>query len=94
MPLESLRPRDIAPEYRSPYGVRLQTPEAQRLAGLDAFPWNDASAQAVLAASDWYSPETEQRYGSWGPRARRYPAPTVTMDAATARERVVAVAAR
>lgn len=93
MALESLRPRDVAPDYRSPYGIRFEVPEVERLAGLDAFPWNDASAQAVLAASDWYAPETEQRYGSWGPRARRYPAPTVTMDAATARERVVAVAA-
>lgn len=93
MPLEPLSPVDVAPGYSSPYDVRFTTPDSTRLAGFDAWPWNDASAQAVVAASEWYTADTATRWGSWGPRARAYPAPSRPMDATTARERVISVAA-
>lgn len=91
--LGALRPRDVAPEYVSPYAVRFQTPADARLAGLDAWPWNDPGAQARVPASEWYSHGTRARWGSWGPGPRRYPAPAAALEADTARERVLSVAA-
>jgi cell wall-associated NlpC family hydrolase len=91
--LAALTPRDVAPEYSSPYSVRFATPPETRLAGLDAWPWNDPAAQSVVAATDWYAPGTESRWGSWGPRARRYPVPALPVPGDVARERVLSVAA-
>jgi cell wall-associated NlpC family hydrolase len=90
--LDALRPSDVAPEYASPYALRFDTPAADRLAGLDAWPWNDPGAQADVPEADWYGRATRDRRGSWGPVARRYPAPTAALTAETARERVLSVA--
>ena len=88
-----LQPENVDSGYRSPYSVRFSTPLGDRLAGLDGPPWNDPRAQARVPADEWYSLRTRERWGSWGPPARRYPAPAVPLRGRLARERVVAVAA-
>ncbi len=84
---------DVAPDYSSPYGVRLPRPQPLREAGLDTWPWNDPQAQAAIAHSDWYSDATARRWNSWGPRARAYPAPAHPFAGDLARERLIGVAA-
>jgi len=83
---------DVAPEYRSPYALTFRTVQADREAGLDAWPWNSPGAQAVVDPADWYSAATARRWNSWGPRARVYPPPTHPFTGAVARERLLGVA--
>ncbi|TKV57633.1 NlpC/P60 family protein [Nakamurella flava] len=91
--LPALAPVDVAPGYRSPYTVRWTRPADERLSGFDQPPWNDPREQAVIPFAQWSSPATQARWGTWGPRARRYPAPAVRLRGRAARERLLTVAA-
>lgn len=91
--LAALEPRDIEPDYRTPYSVRFRMAAAERLAGFDRAPWNDPRAQARVPFVEWYSAPVRSRWGAWGPPARRYPAPAEHLRGRTARERVLTVAA-
>ncbi|WP_157079159.1 NlpC/P60 family protein [Herbiconiux solani] len=82
----------VEPAYRSPYRLRFRTSSEARQAGFGDPPWNSPDDQAVVAPTDWYTAETAQRWGSWGPRARAYPAPAERYTGPLARERLLAVA--
>lgn len=92
-PLAVLRPPDAEPGYRTPYSLRYSVPAADRLVGFDRPPWNDPAAQARVPFADWYSGEVRSRWGSWGPPARRFPAPGRRFRGRVAQERVLTVAA-
>ena len=88
-----LRVANAVPGYRSPYAVRFDGPADRRLAGFDRPPWSDPHAQGRVPFEEWYSASTRSRWGSWGPPARRYPAPAERPRGRLARERVLTVAA-
>jgi hypothetical protein len=78
--------------YTSPYSLKFS--QADLRASDSTPPRNDPRLQSGTAYADWYSPETEKRYGSWGPEPRHYPAPSTGAGSPSAnwqRERILAV---
>lgn len=85
-----------ASSYKSPYSVKFTHPVSELLADLEHGPRADPHNQSDIPFNEWNSPRVRKEYGSWGPRARHYPAPQGVLNRPTEwqRERVIAVALR
>lgn len=82
--------------YKSPYSVKFTHPTMELLADLEHGPRADPHQEADVPYQEWYSPKIRKEFGSWGPRARHYPAPQGVFNRPIdwQRERVIAVALR
>ncbi len=61
-------------EYKSPYKIAFTVPYAD-LAQVDsAPPRNDVKLESNVPYEEWYSRRVRKEDGSWGPRARQFPA--------------------
>ncbi len=80
--------------YTSQYSLKFSLPQATLSAPDSAAPRNDPHLQSETAYDNWYSPQIEKHYGSWGPEPRHYPPPSSGSDSLTPewqRERILAV---
>ena len=84
------------PVYHSPYRVEFTVPAADLVGDLDHSERGDPRRQASIPFDAWYSPRTRERWRSWGPGPRQYPAPRGFDGWSTERkrERVIATALR
>src|ERR1051326_2306590 len=82
--------------YQSPYDVVFSVP-AEELFQIDSSPpRNDFRNESDTPYEDWYSRRSRQKFGSWGPLPRHYPAVPdfERLPATWKRQRVLAVAYR
>ncbi len=83
-------------EYRSPYRVEFSVPKSELIGDLERSERGDWRIEAEIEHAHWYSPNTRERFGSWGPEPRTYPRPREPEGSTPERkrERVIAVAMR
>jgi hypothetical protein len=83
------------PPYRSPYEVKFTFPESELVGDLQSTrgEWKE---EASIPYAEWFSAETQKRFGSWGPAARPFapPAGLEQKSAEWMRQRVIAAALR
>lgn len=89
-------PEDRRAVYRSPYSVQFTVPQGELLHDLNHSERGDARIEAEIPHSEWYSHATRERWKSWGPPARTYPAPSGLDQRSVEwkRERAIAVGLR
>lgn len=85
-----------AEPYRSPYSVEFSVPVEELIGDLIRTERGDPRLEATIPSEHWYSRETRERDGSWGPHPREYPAVRglEAWPVERLRERVIAAALR
>lgn len=78
--------------YESPYSVKFDTPLNELLLPDQEPPRNDIKLESSTTFSDWYSDETKQQCGNWGPHARLFPPAFRDSSTAIKQQRLLAVA--
>ena len=83
-------------DYKSPYAVKFTYPVKELIADLERGERGDPRRESSIPQEDWYARHVRERFGAWGPPARRYPAPEGILDKPITwkRERTIAVALR
>ncbi len=82
--------------YHTPYRIEYSTPREELIRDLLETERGSFEREAEIPHSEWYSRRVRERWGAWGPVARKYPPfhGLETWSTQMLRERVVAVATR
>src|SRR5581483_11357157 len=83
-----------ADTYRSPYSVQFTHPLSELIGDIEHGPRGNRNEESSLPHQEWLSRQVREKFGSWGPPARHYPAPAGLAGRSVSwqRERVLATA--